>query len=83
MENSAQALEEARRAGIDLDLLDSTLALNYEQRWQMHDEALAKVCAYEKANGTNLAVNTIIRRTKSGVELLYKVSGGYDVQRIA
>ena len=32
MENPAQALEEARRAGIDLSLLDSNLALTYEER---------------------------------------------------
>jgi pheromone shutdown protein TraB len=28
------AIEEARRAGLDLDLLDSNLALTVEQRWK-------------------------------------------------
>jgi len=78
-----QALEEARRAGIDLDLLDSNLALAYEQRWLQHDAALAKVRAYEKRVGTCLPADTIIRRTRSGVELLLKVHDGYDVQHIA
>lgn len=39
MENPNQALEEARRAGIDLDLLDSNLALTYEQRALRHESA--------------------------------------------
>ncbi len=54
MKQPNQALEEARRAGIDLDLLDSNLALTYEQRWLKHNEALEKVNAYEKATGVKL-----------------------------
>jgi hypothetical protein len=34
------ALEEARRAGFDLSLLDVTLALSTEERWRQHDTAL-------------------------------------------
>jgi hypothetical protein len=40
MDQLDPALEEARRAGIDLDLLDSNLALTVEQRWKQHDAAL-------------------------------------------
>ena len=40
MENPAQAIEDARRAGIDLDLLDSNLALSVKERWRLHNEAL-------------------------------------------
>jgi hypothetical protein len=74
------ALEEARRAGIDLDLLDSNLTLTYEQRWQNHDLALAKFRAYEKKIGVSFPVDTIIRRTRSGVELLLKVNDGHNMQ---
>lgn len=82
MDQPDQALEEARRAGIDLDLLDTNLALTYEQRWLKHDEALEKVRTCEETVGVKLPPNTIIRRTKSGVELLLKVDDGYNVQRI-
>ena len=40
MKPADQALEEARRAGIDLDLLDTNLALSVKERWQQHDAAL-------------------------------------------
>lgn len=82
MKSQAQALDEARQAGIDLDLLDSNLALTYEQRWLKHDQALEKVRVYEKSVEIRIPDNTIIRRTKSGIELLLKVNDGYDVQRI-
>ena len=39
MNDPAQALEEARRAGIDLDLLDSNLALSFEDRVLRHESA--------------------------------------------
>lgn len=44
-----QALEDARRAGIDLDLLDSNLALSYEERVLRHDSALELVFALRAA----------------------------------
>ncbi len=34
MTAAEQALEDARRAGIDLDLLDTNLALSVKERWQ-------------------------------------------------
>lgn len=40
MDQPDQALEEARRAGIDLDLLDTNLALPIAERWRQHDAAL-------------------------------------------
>jgi hypothetical protein len=39
VDNPAQVLEEARRAGIDLALLDSNLALTYEERVLRHASA--------------------------------------------
>lgn len=82
MNPAEQAIEEARRAGIDLSLLDSNLALNYEQRWLKHDQALQKVRAYEESTGIKLVERDLIRRTASGVELLFKVHDGYDVKRL-
>ncbi|MBI2517208.1 MAG: hypothetical protein HYV95_09855 [Opitutae bacterium] len=49
MENPAQALEDARRAGIDLDLLDSNLALPVKERWRQHDAALGFILKLEEA----------------------------------
>jgi hypothetical protein len=49
MEQTDPALEEARRAGIDLDLLDSNLALTVEQRWKQHDAALGLALKLEAA----------------------------------
>lgn len=80
--SAGPSLGRSRRAGIDLDLLDTNLALTYEQRWLKHNEALEKVRDYEDTAGIKLPLNTIIRRTKSGVELLFKVDDGYNVQRI-
>ncbi len=44
-----QALDEARQAGIDLDLLDLNLSLSVAERWRRHDEALALVEKLEAA----------------------------------
>ena len=41
--------EHARRAGIDLDLLDTNLALPVRERWRQHDAALALILKLEKA----------------------------------
>jgi hypothetical protein len=53
MEHSDRALEEARCAGIDLDLLDSNLALTYEQRALRHESALELVLALKEAQPTH------------------------------
>ena len=34
------AIEEARRAGFDIDLIESSLALAVEERWRQHNLAL-------------------------------------------
>jgi hypothetical protein len=34
-----QIFEDARRAGIDLDLVDTNLALSVAERWRQHDAA--------------------------------------------
>jgi hypothetical protein len=47
------AIEEARRAGFDLDLLDSNLALTPEQRALRHDSALELVHALREAGAAN------------------------------
>jgi hypothetical protein len=49
MDNPAQALEDARRAGIDLSLLDANLALPVKERWRQHDEALGLALKLEQA----------------------------------
>lgn len=49
MDNPAAALEEARRAGIDLDWLDSNLALSVKERWAQHDGALEFALQLEAA----------------------------------
>ena len=43
------AIEAARRAGIDLDLLDTNLALSVKERWAQHDAALELAIKLEKA----------------------------------
>ena len=44
-----EIFDEARRAGIDLDLLDTNLALPVKERWRQHDAALALVLKLEEA----------------------------------
>lgn len=43
------ALEAARRAGIDLSLIDSNLELSVKERWQQHDAALDLVIKLQAA----------------------------------
>jgi len=40
MTQSERALEDARQAGIDLDLLDTIQALSIAERWRQHDAAV-------------------------------------------
>ena len=44
-----QALEAAHRAGIDLDLLDTNLALSVAERLRQHDLALGLIEKLEEA----------------------------------
>lgn len=48
-EQQQQALESARAAGIDLDLLDLNLSLSVAERWRQHDQALELVEKLEAA----------------------------------
>ena len=49
MDPADPALEDARRAGIDLDLLDTNLALSVKERWRQHDAALELALKLEAA----------------------------------
>lgn len=42
-------LDAAAKAGIDLDLLDTNLALPVKERWRQHDGALAFILKLEEA----------------------------------
>ena len=44
-----QILEEARCAGIDLDLIDTNLALSVAERWRQHDAAVNLAVKLEAA----------------------------------
>jgi len=43
------AIEDARRAGFDLNLLEMNLALSPEERWRQHDMALEVILELERA----------------------------------
>ena len=49
MDSTEAAIEEARRAGFDLDLIDTNLALPVEERWRQHDCALELLLELEMA----------------------------------
>ncbi|MDP3073679.1 MAG: hypothetical protein Q8N18_25570 [Opitutaceae bacterium] len=49
VDRNEQIFEEARRAGIDLDLIDTNLALSVEERWRQHDGALRLVLKLQQA----------------------------------
>jgi len=46
-------LEEARESGIDLDLIDTSLALRVEDRWQQHDGALRFILKLQEAKAAH------------------------------
>lgn len=48
-EPETDPLAVARKAGFDLDLLDSNLALSPEERAVRHDAALELACAFREA----------------------------------
>lgn len=43
------AIEEARRAGFDLSLIEMNLSLRPEERWRQHDMALEIILELEEA----------------------------------
>jgi hypothetical protein len=71
-----QALEDARRAGFDLDLLDTNLALTPAERWQRHDAALELVEEYETTRGQVVREGAVIRWIRSGGRLVLEVREG-------
>jgi hypothetical protein len=46
-------LEEAREAGIDLNLIDTNLALRVQDRWQQHDGALRFILKLQEAKAAH------------------------------
>lgn len=49
MDAKEEALEAARKAGFDLDLIDTNLALPIAERWRQHDSALELLLMLEAA----------------------------------
>ncbi len=45
--------EEARQAGIDLDLIDTNLALPVGERWRQHDGALRFILKLQEAKAAH------------------------------
>ena len=43
------AVEEARRAGFDIDLIESNLAISPEERWRQHNLALEMALELQQA----------------------------------
>jgi len=52
MDSAEKIFEEARRAGIDLDLVDTNLALPVGERWRQHDGALRFILKLQEAKAT-------------------------------
>ena len=72
MNPAEDAIEEAHRAGFDVDLLDTNLALTPEERWRQHDAALELVLALEATRGRVVPDWAVIRWKRSGVGLCLK-----------
>ena len=48
-----ELFEQAREAGIDLDLIDTNLALSVEERWRQHDGALRFILKLQEAKAAH------------------------------
>jgi len=48
-----ELLELARESGIDLDLIDTNLALRVEDRWEQHDGALRFILKLQEAKAAH------------------------------
>lgn len=48
-----ELLEQAWAAGIDLDLIDTNLALRVEKRWRQHDGALRFILKLQEAKAAH------------------------------
>lgn len=82
MNPADDALEEARRAGLDLDLLDSNLALTPEERARRHESALELVEEYETTRGKVVPEEAVIRWSRSGGRLVLEAREGNSVVQI-
>ena len=49
MNEADPAIDEARRAGFDLNLIEINLGLSVEERWRQHDGALKLLLELERA----------------------------------
>lgn len=58
-----EIFEEARLAGIDLDLIATNLALSVKERWQQHDAALRLILKLEAAKAAFDASANAVRPT--------------------
>ncbi|MDD2764446.1 MAG: hypothetical protein PHE83_10780 [Opitutaceae bacterium] len=82
MEKPDPALDEARRAGIDLDLLDTNLALSFAERWRQHEVALELVEEYEMTLGRHVSEHAVIRWRRSEGRFVIEVREGHNVVQI-
>ena len=48
-----ELLKQTREAGIDLDLIDTNLALRVEDRWRQHDGALRFILKLQEAKAAH------------------------------
>lgn len=53
MEPGNELFAQARAEGIDLDLLDTNLALRVEERWRQHDGALRFILKLQEAKAAH------------------------------
>lgn len=53
--NATSALEVARSAGIDLDMIDSNLALSVKERWTQHEQAFELAMKLKQAGKVRYA----------------------------
>jgi hypothetical protein len=53
MVSDDQLFAEAREAGIDLDLIETNLALRVEDRWRQHDGALRFILKLQEAKAAH------------------------------
>lgn len=63
--NAASALEVARSAGIDLDMIDSNLSLSVKERWTQHEQAFELAMKLKQAGEVRYAkLQSIANATK-------------------
>lgn len=53
MASESELFKQAREEGIDLDLIDTNLALRVEERWRQHDGALRFILKLQEAKAAH------------------------------